>query len=377
VVVAGSRVARALLSSGATRAARSCRPRVRSLVGILVVVGCGSSPRRSPAPVIAKPTCSPAAWRQAAESTQRAWLVSLDPPHTHPAAPIGRHAQYHRIPVTVIETDGEDVLIATSTPGAIVTRWVPTSALGRAAMAPASVSPAPGATPDPAVRIGIGYKLPASGDAWPSVRHSAAEITGLELFGVVPVELRGVVWDEPRRNDTRRGWHHAGVIRSAPRADAPILAKVTYEAEIDIRGHHNNWFEVTARTAHAAVDGYLERPPPPPPRPSRPGSYEFSDESIEGELVVPASPLAAGTCLYDAPNGNAVGMILGHQPAEPRPASRPGWVQLELATLWGGVTYFTDALPIEQPEPIDPEAWRFESSSGTNEIEMHFVVAKP
>jgi hypothetical protein len=291
-------------------------------------------------------TCDLARWNALAKVTQHAWLLSTDSPHAHPIASSGGAGEYGHIPVTVLDTEGDDIEVASITASLIVTRWVPTTALGRAAMSNTVVSPSPGAAPDPAVRIRIGYQLPSTGEGWLPVRQVPMASEGLEVEGFVSSDLRGVVWDEPPRVEHGRHPIIAGWIRSAPRDDAPIRAKLTDSAEIVLRGETPGWFEITARTPHAEVDGFVAKPPPPPPpRPRPAGTYDFSEDTIEGELPEPNMPLAIGSCLYDAPAGHVVGMIIGAQSVEKdiKRASTSGWFTVELPTVWGAVTYYTRA----------------------------------
>jgi len=342
---------------------------MRTTAVLLVALGCHNPPTAVPTAVrpvahvadVAIRSCDDAAWHTAAASRQRAWVSSLAAPRAHPNAAIGRSPRYAEIPATVVEIDGEDVQIATVWPNLIVTRWLPVSALGRVAIREGTVSPAPGSPPDPAIRIRVGAKLPASDAAWLAV--SPAD--GISFAGVVPASVRGLTWDAPAAVDHGRPWHHAGTIRVEPRSDAAIRATVTDAAAIEIRGERAGWFEITARTASSEVDGYIERPPPPPPPPrSRYGNYEFSDDVIEGELISGPNRWSAGTCLYDRPGGTVVGMILADQPGVSKPAVE-GWFELKLSTLWGFVSYYTDAppLPLDLPKPDGDHGWTFDEGS--------------
>lgn len=315
----------------------------------LLAAGCWhAAPALPPEP--AAPPAPPAAcdatrWRELASTPRRAWLVSLDAPRAHRAGPPSRDARRPRWPVAVLALDGADARIATVRDGLIVARWVAASALARVATAGAAVSPAPGAAPDPAVRIRPGYRLPDADGPWLSVAHPPAALDGLELEGFVPAGLRGFTWDEPPpAPPPARAVRREGDILDAPHAAARPRAKVTREAAIEVRGTRSGYWEITARTPRAEVDGFLPAPPPPPPRPRHSGRYEFSEDTIDGVLVLPPSPLPPGTCLHDAPGGEVVGMILGPQPATLRPSPRvPGWSAVELATLWGTATYYTPA----------------------------------
>lgn len=325
---------------------------VRATLWILLA-GCWqvSPPAASPPPAPeaalspAAAPCDASRWRELAATTRRAWLVSLDRPHAHREAAPARGAWRPREPVAVLDFEGGDVRVATLREDVIVTRWVAVTGLGRAAIAGAAVSPSPGGAPDPAVRIRIGYRLPDGDRPWLSVAHAPTELDGLELHGVVPSAIRGILWDEPpRAPGLALAMHHDGVILDAPHAGAPARAKVTREAEIQIRGTHPGFWEVTARTPRAEVDGFIPQPPPPPPSPAGRNRYDFSDDTIEGELIRPGTPLPAGTCLHDTPGGDVAGMLLAPQPAMLRPLPRaPGWSSLQVATTWGTVTYFAIA----------------------------------
>jgi hypothetical protein len=307
--------------------------------------------------------CDAAWWGSAAQRTSHAWLLSLDSPHRHPVTPSGRFEHYGNTPVSVLETDGDDVRVAIATPRLIVTRWVPTSALGRAAMAKVWVSPRADSPPDPAVRILVGYQLPEAETPWLSVRQAELVNEGIELSGVVPAAVRGVVWDEPRMAMERPGTVHLdAVIVDAPHAGASVRARVSAAAAIEVRGDHGGWLEVTARSAHAEVDGFLQpaapRSPPDPPG----GTHDFSDDVIEPEPAPPAPErLPVGTCLHDAPGGNVVGMILGEQPADPEPTLTTGWYELQLATPWGELPYFIYSPSIQRLTPeqdtAQPLSW--------------------
>src|SRR5262245_2449134 len=237
---------------------------VRSAI-LLGVVGCwhaAPTPPGSPA----GSTCEPARWRSLAATTRRAWLVSVDDPYAHRRGAQARGMWRPGEPVAVLAIEGADVEIATLRDELIVARWVAASGLGHAAMETAAVSPSPGGAPDPAVRILLGYRLPDTAEAWLSVRHAPFEYDGLQLEGFVPATVRGVIWDEPaRRVRDPHARHDGGVIVDAPHAGARARAKLTWSAELAIRGDRIDFWEVTARTARAEVDGFLAKPPPPPP----------------------------------------------------------------------------------------------------------------
>ena len=59
----------------------------------------------------------------------------------------------------------------------------------------------------------------------------------------------------------------------------------------------------------------------------------------------PPSPYGPGTCLFDGPDGSAVGVVRGRLDVAPIAADAPGWFALDIATAWGDVRLYTDRAP--------------------------------
>jgi hypothetical protein len=96
----------------------------------------------------------------------------------------------------------------------------------------------------------------------------------------------------------------------------------------------NGWLAIEAHDASARVIGFA--------RPIMPtglaGTYDFSDDTIEGDLVrpEPPRPTAAAGCLYASPDvrarvvGVSDGTLIG------KPAGN-GWIEVRLAAPWGRI----------------------------------------
>jgi hypothetical protein len=83
----------------------------------------------------------------------------------------------------------------------------------------------------------------------------------------------------------------------------------------------------TRRHSGLGVTGWVEPPPPPsPPSAHRHvyDVYDFSDDTIEGELVRPASARAP-----------VIGVVTGELTGTPETGD---WMRVELFTPWGHVT---------------------------------------
>jgi hypothetical protein len=314
---------------------------VRALIAI-VIVGCGGT---APPPEAPKAVpiagggagCDPAWWQEAARSTQRAWLASgtMAPVH-HRELPVPgvEHAL-----VAVVESDGEDVLVASVTRGLIVARWAPVTALAPVVIAEAAVSARSGGVPDPAVRVLPGYPLELDGG------RISGEVEGMTIAGSVAAADRTRIFDARPELHVRM-FGLAGPIHAEPRADAPVRATIGKQVRFEVGARHGEWVAITARTPYATVEGFILPPPPPPPQPP--------SDSAEIDMTDDRPKLPGGACLYDFPGGRVVGMTLDLLPFEDRKlAATPGWSRIALPTRWGTVAYHTNEQPIEVPPPTD------------------------
>ena len=96
----------------------------------------------------------------------------------------------------------------------------------------------------------------------------------------------------------------------------------------------NGWLAIEAHDDDARVSGFA--------RPIAPsvltGTYDFSDDTIEGDLVVPQTrpPRVEAGCLYARPDEHAavVGITDGDLRGTP---TGNGWIEVRLAAPWGRV----------------------------------------
>jgi hypothetical protein len=264
-------------------------------------------------------------------------------------------------PATVVEVSGSDVEVASVTPSVIATRWVPYASLSPIAIAATAIWPAPGSNPDAHARIHAGHRLDRPSNGWAAVH---------EPEGFVPESFAGMQWTEPepppekpfaemtvaelRQRPIVRAL--TGDVRVAADDTAAIRVAMTAPTMVQIlSAAPNDYLAVTVHLPFAEVDGFWKRPPPPP--------MTTSDEA-EAEIDIGPppihSPIAVGTCLYDAPHGNVVGLIRGEEAyAVPVPAKTAGWYVATIPTIWGPSTYYIDAAPIPPPPQPEPATWQW------------------
>ncbi len=309
------------------------------IAGLLVIVGCGASSPPATPTLRAHP-CESAHWSELAQSRLRVWPAQAN------------------APAHVVEVAGALVEVASVTSSVIVTRWVRYASLAPIAMSATSVSPTRGAAPDPTSRILVGHRLDPPSYGWSAV-HAPD--------GYVPASFAGTMWTDPEpvdESDRDRRYLRSvtGEIRAAADDAAPIRWTMTTPTIVHLRaGAPKSYVAVTVQLPYAELDGFWK---PPPQRPRTPEEEAMGEIEISEEVPPIHSPIASGTCLYDAPRGRSIGMILGEDAfATPVPAKVAGWYAATIPTIWGPSTYYIDTPPIAPPPPPSPEpppdTWRW------------------
>lgn len=292
---------------------------------LLVLCACSGRPApRTLANRTAPEVCDAGAWRAQATSRLRVRLHDRD--------------------LIVVDSGHGVTRVVTLLRGAIVTTTVDNRTLDRVVTRETPLWDAPGGPPLPGIFAEPGVAATGTG-AW---RHVAATIA-IMANGYVPVEATGLSWTAaPLRLDGKKLGRY-GRVHTEPRADAMEIADIApsepaYD-QIDVGP--GGWLHVTASDPAVRVTGWVEPPPPPsPPGPLR-HTYDFSSDTIEGDLVRPEGedggtgdvhrrPLATG-CIRAHPEDGAevIGVVTGDLEGV---AVDGGWLRVELATEWGPVT---------------------------------------
>lgn len=323
---------------------------------LLVIAACGASPPPVTPSLRAHP-CERVHWRDAAAIRLRVWPAKAS------------------APAHVVEVAGAHVEVASVTSSVIVTRWVPYASLEPIAMSATNVSPARGAAPDPALRILVGHRLDPPAYGWATVHAPdgfvPASFAGTmwtesqpeddERFAVVPSTLLSSTPRDPsvtyRRlpeRDRRYLRYASGEVRGAADDTAPVRFVMTSPMVIQPRaGAPNDYLAITVHLPFAELDGFWKMPPEKPRTPE-----EEAQGEIEYEAPALHSPIATGTCLYDAPRGRVIGMILDEDAfAPPTPSTVTGWFAVTIPTIWGPHTYYVDTPPIPRPPDPPPIQW--------------------
>jgi hypothetical protein len=163
----------------------------------------------------------------------------------------------------------------------------------------------------------------------------------IEVAGFVPPAATGRHWDlrDERADGRTRAAHQlpsSGEVFDGPAAVEPIAEIRGDDAVVDVlEDGPPGWNRVEAHDASVRVVGFITVQ-----RPSMfAGQYDFSDDTVEGELVVPAGrrEIVAGPgCLRARPDDGAA--IVGVASAPVRSRRVLGrWVELRLAAPWGTV----------------------------------------
>jgi hypothetical protein len=348
-------------------------------LALVAIAGCAHPPASAPIVLRPPPVCDPARWIQAATTTHRAWLVSAAPSLRHRGRAVDPEANLAEAPLAVIDFEDDDVLLADIRPGAIVARWSPRTALGRAVIRETPVSARARVAGDPRVRVTAGYPLAAGGRDWIAV----APAEGVSITGWVPAATRGTIWEDaappPARVD-----HDALTVLREPQEEAAVVAGIAAGAArrvIGTKAIGGGWYEATIITTRAAIHGFVRPPPARPPIPPSPASSPSpaspaspaspssagSEDAQEIDLVTPARmPYPVGTCLRERPNGAIVGMIRG--PLDVTPVRASGrWYAVVVPTVWGAVTLYVDGPPARPAPDDDAARWNFAGDDRWND----------
>ena len=217
----------------------------------------------------------------------------------------------------------------------MIARWSPASALALVVRTEVSVSPEPRADGDDSLRILPGFRVPDEAAEWIEIGSTE----GFQIQGFIPKSSIGTFWEDSAPASLRTFALPAEiVIRHAPTESAPSGAVVDAGPRVAARPESSGWLEGTALGAHVIASGYAKAWPAAPMSPEL-------DASDAPPPEPPPSPYGPGTCLFDGPDGNAVGVVRGNLDTAPIPADVPGWFALDVATAWGDVRLFTDRAP--------------------------------
>lgn len=172
------------------------------------------------------------------------------------------------------------------------------------------------------------------------VDPTGAVETGVPIYanGSVPRSATGRYWQR-RAPATAAPYalSHEAHVYDAPRLDAEGVAIVldTYRVVDRLDDLGNGWLAIDAHTAAVRVHGFVH----PIVHTTLHGTYDFSDDAIEGVLVVPPQPVrprVEAGCLYQALDDHAA--VVGVSDGSVRgTAVGNGWVEVRIAAPWGRV----------------------------------------
>lgn len=160
----------------------------------------------------------------------------------------------------------------------------------------------------------------------------------LEVEGWVPDALlgeRGRARDGAGRIPTGRPNRMVtpgSVIRTEPKWAASALATTVNTGFLDVIERVDDaWLEVAYEDGDVSVRGFVSLRDPP-------GRVHRWPERDTTPTAAPTGKVAAGTCLYARPRGEAIGYVVGDRPAELEDAG-DGWWTLTLDTPWGPIGF--------------------------------------
>lgn len=241
--------------------------------------------------------------------------------------------------VDLFEERGSDIHVGVRLDHARFALWTPRDRLLAVITHEQHISGSPraelvtGDSPDVALRAGARVHRLARKGSWTQIRYvGAVEIEGWvrdAALGDRAPAGRGKGRRVPGR--TPLLVTAGATIRSEQRWHARALAVAHHSMFIDeLEALPDGWHKVSYGDTDVIVTGYLSKRGPPSP--TRRPPEVVAMPPISTNATVPAD-----TCLYVG--DEAVGFIVGDQPALVQATSRVGWFTLTIDTPWGAVAF--------------------------------------
>ncbi|MBV8757836.1 MAG: hypothetical protein JO257_11185 [Deltaproteobacteria bacterium] len=288
---------------------------------VLLLVGCARPVPppvlESPAPVGIAPlfeSCDVGLWHERASAPLRARI------HGHEVAVIGEHGDRTRV-------------VAQLWRGALVGGEVAHDQLARVVVRETALAAGPGSAALGELFIAPGTEVTGDG-AWLRVEERGA----IAVEGFVPRGATAQLWEQGAGGVNENASElpaSADVFATTDLAAQPIARIASGYRVVDrVRDAGAGWLAIDAHDARVRVSGFIR----PPVRSPLAGTYDFSDDTVEGELIRPAPgpPRVEAGCIYARPDEHAsvVAVTDGELRGTP---TRDGWAEVRIAAPWGRV----------------------------------------
>jgi len=242
----------------------------------------------------------------------KAWLRPGDEPHTAPGWYVPEDPE-----VAVAEVQGDRVRILHDDDDVRVLVWI-----ARADLAQVTVR-------EVELRPGVVLR------AGTPITGAAITADGLVVHGEVEPAQRGDLWDAvPPRPDAgqTRTLGSGRPIRAAPDPGADVLAMTTEAIEVRVIGPAaRGWLEVETTGQHVVVRGLVERWY----LDDLGATFGTGGGSGYGSSHAISIEVPAGTCLYDAIDGEMIGIVTSDRSRLARRTDDDSWYVVLVNSPWG------------------------------------------
>jgi len=357
---------------------------------LLGVLGCGHAlPPKPPAPVerVAQVATKPphaafstvpadliddAAIDRIRHRVRVRWLHRASPTHGEPAEPvIARvHAEEVDQIMPVIGESSTQIRVVVEDDDARLALWIDKRETWPTVLVPIELADREGRTTRKAgvlVTTGAPIDVAYGRDL---VRHVTLRDPDVVVDGWVPSSVVGNVWLAPvgdkveLGSTTTRSYSPPGdprpktrfapraTIRAAPDPTAPIIAVVVGRAVVGFVEARGAWTEVVVPRAYARIRGFVRATELVPPDDELTsfgtgGGHGFG-MSHAHRIVVPA-----GTCLYDKPTGDVVGVQIKESERHgERGSDVDGWSRVYVDSPWAVLGFFVHDTGSDPNRPV-------------------------
>lgn len=251
--------------------------------------------------------------------------------HERASAPLRARIDGREVGVIADHGDRTEV-IAEIGRGLLVAGDVADRKFDRVVARETALASAPGGAEMPGVLVARGTAVTGDG-AWSRLQLGVP----IAIAGYVPHAATARTWERAAKpaDATLELPAFTDVFATTAPAAQPIAGIAGDARVVDhLRDAGSGWLAIDAHDGNVRISGFVR----PARRSPLSGTYDFSDDTIEGDLVHPdgRAPHVEAGCLYASPDERASVVAISDGNLRGTPTGN-GWIEVRIAAPWGRV----------------------------------------